>query len=187
MQEYIKKIINDSIEVKKKMLDANTGDIAAVAESIISAYRNGRQVVLFGNGGSAADAQHFAAELVVRFEKNRRALRAFALTVDTSALTAIMNDFGADKVFSRQVEACVSEGDVVIAITTSGNSPNVIEAVKQAKQQKALVAGFTGEKGGKLKGLADRCICIPSDVTARIQEGHVTAIHAICGLVEAGI
>ena len=187
MNNYINKMLNDSIEVKKKMMEANAGVIEDIAGLILAAYKNKRQVVVFGNGGSAADAQHLAAELVVRFEKDRRALRAFALTVNTSILTAALNDFGADTVFSRQVEACVGEGDVVIAITTSGNSPNILEAVKQAKKQKAVTAGFTGESGGKLKGLADTCLCIPSGVTARIQEGHITAIHIICGLVEAGI
>lgn len=188
MKEQVQSLIKDSIAAKEKMLSADTVDvIARIAESILNAYRNCRKVIIFGNGGSAADAQHFAAELVVRFEKNRMALPAMALSTDTSVLTSCGNDFGFDQVFLRQVEAFAQGGDVVIGISTSGNSPNVLKALERARELKCVTAAFTGKGGGKMKGMTDVCFNAPSDVTGRIQECHGLAIHIICRLVEEGL
>lgn len=151
----------------------------------IAALNRGNKIIIFGNGGSAADAQHIAAEFVVRFRKNRRALPAIALTTDTSALTAIGNDFGFDHLFSRQVEALCVRGDLVIGISTSGNSENVIRALEAAQQMGATTAAFGGGDGGKMLSLADYSIIVPSRVTARIQEMHITIGHMLCGAVEA--
>lgn len=154
------------------------------AEKICQALQAGKKLVTFGNGGSAADAQHFATELVVRFEKERAPLAAVALSTDTSILTAAGNDYAFDQVFSRQVQALVQPGDVVVAISTSGNSRNVLEAVKEAKRKKAWVIGLTGGSGGKLKDAVDLCICVPATRTAHIQECHIALIHGICALVD---
>ncbi|MFH2070754.1 MAG: D-sedoheptulose 7-phosphate isomerase [Elusimicrobiota bacterium] len=184
MKNEIEKLIRDSVAVKGKMLLENVSGIEELASRIISAYKNKKKVVVFGNGGSAADAQHLATELVCRFEKDRRSLEAVALTTNTSMITATGNDYGFEYIFSRQVESTVKEGDVVIGISTSGNSVNVLKGIEQAKKQKAVSAGWTGNTGGKLKNIVDLCICIPSDNTARIQEGHILLIHIICRLVE---
>ncbi len=162
-----------------------TADIEKAADILVDAYRQGKKMVLFGNGGSASDAQHIATELVSGFTiHDRPSLPALALTTDTSALTAIGNDFSFDQVFSRQVESMVNTGDVVIAITTSGNSKNVIQAAQMARKKGATVVGFTGETGGKLKEFCDICICVPSKDTPRIQESHITVGHILCALVE---
>ena len=183
MNKTILNIISESISVKEK-----TKELAPVIEKIAKAavkcYRSGGKIVLFGNGGSAADCQHLAAELVCRFEKNRKSFPAIALTTDTSLLTAVSNDYGFDKVFSRQVESMVSKGDLAIAISTSGNSKNVVSAAKQAKKQGAFVVGFTGSRGGRLKTACDLTLAAPSDITARIQETHIMASHIICKLIE---
>lgn len=184
MKDYTKKLISDSIEMKKQMLEKNVEDIVAVAQMIISAYRKNRKVVVFGNGGSAGDSQHFVTELVCRFEKERKSLNAITLTTNTSAITATGNDYSFDVIFSRQVESAVDEGDVVVGISTSGNASNVIKGVEQAKKQKAMTVGFTGEDGGKLKSKVDKCICVPSKNTARVQEGHILVIHILCKLIE---
>jgi D-sedoheptulose 7-phosphate isomerase len=161
------------------------GAAEQAAEAICRTLQAGGKLVIFGNGGSAADAQHFAAELVGRFEKDRPALPAIALTTDTSALTAIANDFSVDQIFARQVQALVRPGDVVVGISTSGNSPNVLAGIEAARQKKAMTIGLTGQAGGKLKPLVDICICAPSSRTAHIQECHIALIHAICALVDA--
>jgi len=185
MKEKIEKFVNDSIDAKKQMLlGEHVQTISTIAETIIKAYRSNKKLLVFGNGGSAADSQHFAAELVSRFELNRKALAAIALTTDTSIITATGNDYSFEDIFSRQVEALAGPGDVVIGITTSGNSPNVIKAVNQAKAQGAVTIGFTGAKECKIKSLADICFCAPVQVTARVQECHGLAIHIICSLVE---
>lgn len=184
MKEKIKRLITDSIKVKEEILKENLDVIENVIKVIIDSYKKNKKVVIFGNGGSAADAQHFATELVCRFEKDRKSLNAIALTTNTSMLTAIGNDYGFDKVFSRQIESIVDENDVAIGISTSGNSKNVLIAIEQAKKQKAITVGWTGKTGGKLKDIVDYCICIPSNNTARIQEGHVLLIHIICSLIE---
>ncbi len=154
------------------------------AERISRALQAGKKVVTFGNGGSAADAQHFAAELLVRFEKERPALPAIALTTDTSVLTACGNDYAFDQIFSRQVQALVQPGDVVVGLSTSGNSKNVLMGIEEARRKKAFTIGFTGGTGGKLKDAADLCICVPSPRTAHIQECHISLIHGICALID---
>jgi D-sedoheptulose 7-phosphate isomerase len=188
MKTTIEQLITDSIETKKKMLDeGQLVYIQSIANKINEAYQHGRKVIIFGNGGSACDALHFAAELVCRFEKNRNALPCIALTENVSSLTAIGNDFGYDYVFSRQVEAFAKEGDIIIAITTSGNSINVIKAVEKAKEMNAFVIGLTGEDGGQLKLLSDMCYRAPSKVTGRIQECHILLLHILAKLVEEKI
>lgn len=182
MKETILQIIDESIAVKEKSKSL-AGIIEKIAKAIIDGYRKGKKVVIFGNGGSAADAQHLVTELVCRFEKERKSLNAIALTTNTSELTAIANDYSFDKIFSRQVESIVQKGDIVIAISTSGNSKNVIEAVKQAKKQGAIVVGFSGDSG-KLKDVCDITLSVPSKNTARIQEVHITVGHIICKLIE---
>jgi D-sedoheptulose 7-phosphate isomerase len=170
-----------------KMAD-DTGLIQQVATALVQAYRNGKKMVLFGNGGSAADAQHLATEMIGGFNNHERpSLPALALTTDTSALTAIGNDYAFDQVFARQVNAMVNGGDVVIAISTSGNSRNVIEGARVARAKKAVVVGFTGESGGRLKQECDLCVCVPSRSTARIQEAHITIGHILCAMVEQSL
>ena len=163
---------------------ARSGVIAAMGESLIAAYKAGNKIMSFGNGGSACDAQNFADELVGRYERNRPGLPALSLTVNTSDLTSIANDFGYDEVFARQLKAHAKPGDIAVAISTSGNSANVLKAVEAARELGLTVFGFTGETGGKLKGLCDHCLCVPSKVVGRIQEVHITAIQLLCGLVE---
>jgi len=155
-----------------------------IVSAIVAALREGRRVYLLGNGGSAADAQHIAAELVCRFRVLRRPLPAIALTTDTSTLTAIGNDLGYDRLFARQLEALVQPGDIVWALSTSGNSPNVIEAVRLARQRKAVVIGFTGTPGGQLADLCDHPLRVPHTRADRIQEAHQLAYHYICECVE---
>jgi D-sedoheptulose 7-phosphate isomerase len=159
--------------------------VLEAAAAITGALKAGGKVLLFGNGGSAADAQHIAAELEARFLKERRALRCHALTTNTSTLTAVGNDYGYEYTFSRQVEAYCRKGDAVIGISTSGNSPNVLEAVKRAKKLGATAIGFTNEKGGKLKGLVDLCLQVPSTDTQRVQECHMAVGHIVCDIIES--
>lgn len=147
----------------------------------------GGKIMLFGNGGSAADAQHLATELVVRYRVNRRALPALALTTDTSLLTACSNDFSYDEVFSRQVEALARPGDVALGISTSGNSPNVLRAFEAARAAGAVAAGFAGRDGGAMVAACDPLVVVPSTVTARIQEMHILLGHALCDLLEQGV
>ena len=165
-------------------LAGQSGDIAQMAELLIKTYQAGNKILLFGNGGSAADAQHIATELVGRFLKERKPLPALALTVDTSALTAIGNDYGFDQIFARQLEALGQAGDVAFAITTSGNSPNIIAAVRMAKQMDLVTIGLTGRGGGRLKTETDYCICVPADTSPRIQEMHILVGHILCELIE---
>ncbi len=158
--------------------------IADCSKTITKALQDGKKVLIAGNGGSAADAQHIAGEFVSRFLFDRPGLPAIALTTDTSILTAIGNDYGYEKLFARQIQAHGVKGDVFIAISTSGNSPNVIEAIKMAKASGIYVVGFTGGKGGQMVELCDTCFVSPSDLTPHIQETHITVGHIICGLVE---
>lgn len=157
------------------------------ADRIYKCVSGGGKILLCGNGGSAADAQHIAAEFVGRYEAERKALPAIALTTDTSALTALSNDYGYEKVFERQVEALASDGDLLIAISTSGNSPNVIRAMMKARELGCSVVGLTGTKGGKFAALCDACVVVPSERTARIQEAHITVGHIWCELVDLRI
>jgi D-sedoheptulose 7-phosphate isomerase len=182
----IEEQIRDSINVKQALADdvKQIEIIARISDAIVSCYRSGNKVVLMGNGGSAADAQHIAGELVGKFQMERKALPAIALNVNTSILTAVGNDYDFDRVFIRQVDAFASPGDVVIGISTSGNSSNVIIAVERAKEIGSFTVAFTGEQGGKLATVADICLKAPSSSTPRIQETHITAGHIICGIVE---
>jgi D-sedoheptulose 7-phosphate isomerase len=167
------------------MFGACAGDILHAVDAVIKAYNNKKKLLFCGNGGSAADCQHIATELVVRMNKpNRPPLAAIALTTDSSNLTASANDIGFENVFSRQVEALGNAGDVLVAITTSGKSENVNRAITQAKKQGMAVIGFLGKDGGKAKELVDIAIIVPSNDTQRIQEGHITIGHIICGIIE---
>ena len=189
MEKIVKEILNESIRVKKKIVDDPSllSQINQISSLIVEAYRKKKKVILFGNGGSAADAQHIAGELVNRLHLEREALPAIALTTDSSVLTSIANDYDYSRIFARQVEALAKEGDVVIGISTSGSSSNVIEAVKTAKEKGAKTVGFTGNKGGKLAELVDFVISVPSDETPRVQESHITIFHIICCLVERAL
>lgn len=165
--------------------DAALQDAFAFASNAcITACRRGSKILIAGNGGSAADAQHFTGELVSRFYFDRPALAAVALTTDTSILTAIGNDYGYEDVFSRQVQALGQTGDVFIAISTSGNSPNILKAIAQAKNQGLTVIGLTGQTGGKMREACDVCLCAPSDSTPHIQECHLVIEHALCAGIE---
>jgi D-sedoheptulose 7-phosphate isomerase len=178
--------LRDTADVQTRMA-SQTASVEEVAHRLVKALREGKKLVVFGNGGSAADAQHFAAELVGRFEKERPGLPAIALTTDTSILTALSNDFGYDQVFSRQVQALVQPGDVVVAISTSGNAKSVQLAAEEAKRRGAWTVGLSGQTGGKLKAVVDTCLCVPSTRTAHIQECHIALIHAICACVDEAL
>lgn len=158
--------------------------IADLAGRMVQCLKDGGKILFFGNGGSAADAQHLAAELVVRYRVNRRALASIALTTDTSILTAGGNDFGFDSIYARQIEALARPGDIVIGISTSGNSANVVNGLLEAKRQKALAVAFTAEAGGRCAEIADLCFRAPSPVTARAQECHLLVGHILCDWVE---
>ncbi len=158
--------------------------IEKMAATCVEALRDGKKICFFGNGGSAADAQHFAAEFVVRFTRNRKGLPSLAFTTDTSVLTACANDFGFESVFARQVEALCIPGDVVVGISTSGNSPNVVKALEFAKESGITTFAFTGAGGGRCGEVADQLLAVPSGVTARVQECHLIAGHLICDLGE---
>jgi D-sedoheptulose 7-phosphate isomerase len=183
MDDRIERIIKESISAKEELLRTQAGAIAKAAAVISGSLDSGGKVLIFGNGGSAADSQHMAAELVGRFKKERKALAAVALTVDTSSITAIANDYGYDRVFSRQIDALGRPGDVAFGISTSGSSPNVLLAVERARSIGMKTIGLTGA-AGKLKGLCDVVIACPAKDTARVQECHITAIHALCELIE---
>ena len=184
MKEKIKKIIKESMEVKESLSKAETVNIEKAAKAIIESLKSGGKLLVFGNGGSAADSQHMVAELVGRFKKERRPLAAIALTTNTSTLTAIANDYGYEAVFSRQVKALGSPGDVAFGISTSGNSKNVIEAIKKAKGIGLKTIGLIGAGGGKMKSECDISIIVPSGDTPRIQEAHLVVCHIICELIE---
>ena len=184
MIDEIRKIVADSLDLKKSFFAANEESIARVVRLICSAFENGNKVLLFGNGGSAADAQHIAGEWVGHFERERGPLPAIALTTDTSTLTAIGNDYGFDQVFARQVRALGRKGDVAIGISTSGNSPNVLEAVKAAKEMGLVTVGLTGGDGGRLASEVQYILNVPHKQTPRIQEVHSMVGHLLCGLVD---
>jgi len=178
--------IGRSIELKEALLKDEhfQGLVMQVAMQIVKSLERGGKVFFFGNGGSAADAQHLAAEFTGRFLKERRALPALALSVNSSSLTAIGNDYGFDIVFARQLEALGREGDVAVGISTSGNSPNVMRAMEAANSKSIFSVALTGKSGGTLKNIADCTICIPSEETPRIQECHILTGHLICEIVE---
>lgn len=186
MKEYIRNQIKDSIDVKQKYLsdEENIELLDRIAADLIAAYRAGKKTLIAGNGGSAADAQHIAAEFVSRFYFDRPALASIALTTDTSALTAIGNDYGYELLFSRQLEANGQSGDIYIAISTSGNSKNVLKSLESAKKMGIKTVGLTGAGGGKMKEMVDYCITVPSNETPRIQECHILIGHILCAAVE---
>ena len=183
MKSEIEQLINNSAEIIKKT-SSLSGEIQKVINEIIRCLKNGNKVIIFGNGGSAADAQHIAAEFIGRFELERKSLAAIALTTDTSVITSLSNDYDYDVVFSRQCESLVSKGDVVIGISTSGNSKNVYEGIKTSKNKGALIITLLGNKGGKIKELSDISIIVDSSITSQIQEAHRVIYHIICKIVE---
>jgi D-sedoheptulose 7-phosphate isomerase len=176
-------IWNEHLEISKA-LPALAPAVSNAVDIICASLAAGGQLLIAGNGGSAADAQHIAAELTGRFLRERRPFRALALHVNTSALTAIGNDYGYEHVFARELSAHARPGDVFLAITTSGNSQNILRAIEAARKNKAVVIGLTGESGGQMREACDLCMCVPSKSTARIQEMHITIGHAICELLE---
>lgn len=161
--------------------------LAQVAQTCIGALRRGNKILFAGNGGSAADAQHLAGELVSRFNYDRPGLPAFALTTDTSVLTAIGNDYGYEHLFARQIEAVGQPGDVFVGISTSGRSPNVLNALRRAREKGLITVGFTGRGGGDMPALCDHCLRVPADATPRIQEGHISLGHTLCWLIERAL
>ncbi|HRP01418.1 MAG TPA: SIS domain-containing protein [Candidatus Kapabacteria bacterium] len=184
--ELIETSIHQSIDVKKRLLDECKSEIETCGNILAAQLFKRNKIMFCGNGGSAADCQHLAAELVVRLRSsiNRPALAAIALTVDTSIITAGGNDIGFDNVFARSVEAIGRDGDVLVAITTSGNSENIIRAVEQAKKQNVLVIGLLGNGGGKVATMCDANVIVPSSITARVQESHILVGHIWCEMIE---
>ena len=191
MEDLLLQSIRDQLRETARNLDFMASDaellglIGRVTDACVAALGNGRKVLFAGNGGSAADAQHLAAELVSRFAYDRPGLPAFALTTDTSVLTAIGNDYGYDQLFARQIEAVGVAGDVFFGISTSGRSPNVLSALDAARAKGLVTVGMTGHAGGQMPGRCDYLLRVPSDSTPRIQEGHIAIGHAICQIIEA--
>ncbi|MDO8578789.1 MAG: D-sedoheptulose 7-phosphate isomerase [Dehalococcoidales bacterium] len=186
-QQEIADRLEEHARVQHEIARTKLGEIEKAADLIIAAIKNGGKVIIFGNGGSAADAQHIAGELVGKFKMERQALPAIALNTNTSIVTALANDYGYETVFRRQIEALGNKKDIVIGISTSGNSPSVIEAIKAAKKLGAKTIGLTGGSGGQLAKAADFTIIVPSDNTPRIQEAHITIGHIVCELVEKAL
>ena len=184
--EKIKNIIQSSIDVKQQLLkdEALVARIEKVVDAIVSAFKNGKRVYFCGNGGSAADAQHLAAEFSGRFYTDRKALPAEALHCNTSYLTAVANDYGFDLIYSRLIEGIGQPGDILVGLSTSGNSANIVKAFETAREKKMITIGFTGTTGGVMKPFSDHLINIPSADTPRIQESHIMVGHIICQLVE---
>jgi D-sedoheptulose 7-phosphate isomerase len=183
-RSLIEHFVAESVRVKSEFFQSNATLIAETAQRMARSIKEGRKVLLFGNGGSAADAQHIAAEFVGRFIPDRIPLPALSLATDTSALTALGNDYGFDTVFSRQVQALGNAGDIAIGISTSGNSPNVLAALDAARSKSLLTIGFTGQDGGKMNGRTDVLFRVPSRMTPRIQETHITLGHVLCELID---
>ena len=186
MLSMIKDHIQQSIDAKQRLLN-NSELLNSIEQATLlckEALASGNKILIAGNGGSAADAQHIAAELIGRFEKERQSMAGIALTTDTSALTAIANDYGYDKVFSRQLEGLGNSGDVFIGITTSGNSANILSTVDVCRNKSIKMIGLTGQSGGKLAELADICLCVPDTRTAIIQESHIMIGHMLCAGIE---
>ncbi|MBI4681119.1 MAG: D-sedoheptulose 7-phosphate isomerase [Nitrospirae bacterium] len=184
MKEKILKAFEESVSVKQDFIKENIERVIEVSKLLSDAFNNGNKLIIFGNGGSAADASHIAGEFVNRFKKERPGLPAIALNTDTAVLTSIANDYDFSEVFARQIKALAQEGDVVIAISTSGNSPNILKAVDAAKKKKLKIIAFTGTKGDKLAAKADYAFTIPSSNTPRIQETYITLGHVLCQMVE---
>lgn len=184
MENRVIEAFEESAAVKRQFVEKNRQAIVDLATRIADSFSHGKKLLLFGNGGSAADAQHLAAEFVNRFMIERPPLPALALTTDTSIITSIGNDYDYSEIFSKQIKALGSEGDIAIGISTSGNSPNIIKAIEAAKAQGILTVGFTGKDGGKVAGMVDMLFNVESKTTARIQETHITLGHVICELVD---
>lgn len=184
--KMVKKMIQESIELKEKVKDL-APEIEKAANLIVQTYKNNKKVLIAGNGGSAADSQHVAGELVGRFKQERKALPCIALTTDSSILTAWSNDYSFDTIFSRQIEALGQENDIFVAISTSGNSKNLIEAIKEAKKQGLKTITLLGKDGGLMKDQGDINLIVPSNNTPRVQESHIMILHIICELVEKGV
>jgi D-sedoheptulose 7-phosphate isomerase len=184
MRERIKDILLESIQVKEEILRNQVESIFEISHLMIDCLKKDGKVIVFGNGGSASDSQHIAAELVGRFKKDRSALAGIALTTNTSILTSLANDYGYDVVFSRQVEALGKKNDVVLGISTSGKAKNVALGIKQAKKMGIKTVALTGGDGGEIVKLADVSLLVPSKITARIQEAHITIAHIICEMIE---
>jgi len=187
MRDRIKDIVVESIQVKEELLRTNISQMMGATSLIADCLKNNGKILLFGNGGSASDSQHIAAELIGRFKKERKALAAVALNTNVSVLTALANDYGYDIVFARQIEALGRKEDLALGISTSGKAKNVILGIKQAKKMGLNTVALTGGEGGELAKLADISIIVPSKVTARIQEAHITIGHIICELVEQSL
>ena len=181
---HVAREIEDSVSVKTKLAGEASDMIAQMAVLVANSLRAGNKLIIFGNGGSAAHAQHIAAEFVGRYMAEREALSAIALTTDTSVLTAIGNDYGFEHIFSRQIRALAKRGDVALAISTSGDSQNVVRGLAVAQELGLVTLGFTGEKGGKMRDLVDLCLCVPSGSTPRVQEAHILVGHILSGIVE---
>ena len=186
-EEQLRRAVLDSLELKRRFFEANAPRILDAGGRIAAALLSGGKLLVFGNGGSAADAQHFAAELVGRFQRERAPLSAIALTTDSSVITALSNDYGLEHVFRRQIEAHGRKGDVAFGITTSGRSRNVVEALRLAKQRGLLTVGLTGRGGGPVAEIADLLIDVPHDSTQRIQEVHGMVVHMLCEIVEDAV
>lgn len=184
MKDKILKAFEESIEVKKKFAEENVDTIIEVAKVIADAFNKGKKLILFGNGGSATDASHIAAEFINRFQKERPSLPAISLSTDIAVITSIANDYDFSEVFAKQLKSLSDEGDVVIAISTSGNSPNILKAMDVAKRRRLTTIAFTGIKGDKLASKATYAFIVPSDKTPRIQETHITLGHVLCRMVE---
>jgi D-sedoheptulose 7-phosphate isomerase len=183
----VESMLRDTARLHERTAGESGGVVVAVADAMLAAFGSGAKVLIFGNGGSAADAQHFACELVGRFLRERRALAAMALTADTTAMTAIANDYGFDRVFVRQIEAHGRPGDVAVGISTSGTSANVLAGLRYAKSRGLKTVAFTGGSGGPIGAAADLHVNVPHDLTPRVQEVHRTLIHAVCDLIERQI
>jgi len=184
MRDRIQEILLESIQVKEEILRSGVGSIKAIADMIIESLKKGGKVILFGNGGSAADAQHIAAEFIGRFKRDRTALAAVSLTVNTSVMTSLANDYGYEVVFAKQIEALGQKNDIAVGISTSGKAKNVALGIRQAKKNGLKTIALTGGDGGELSKLADFSYIVPSNITARVQEAHITIGHIICELVE---
>lgn len=187
MQDRIKAELKESIEVKNLVIKSLVSQIETAAKWMIEALKKGNKILLFGNGGSAADAQHIAAELIGRYQKDRKPLPAIALTTDTSIITSLSNDYGFETIFAKQIEGLAKSGDIAFGISTSGNSRNVIEGVEKAKELGCKTIGLLGCDGGRVADIVDLSIIVPSKSTPRIQESHITIGHILCSLIEQEI
>lgn len=184
LEDYWHAETQDHLSCAQKTAKMLHNNFATILENCCAAISNGNKIMFFGNGGSAADAQHLATELTVRFINDRPPIAGLALTTDTSTLTAAGNDMGFDHIFARQIDALGKEGDIAIALSTSGNSPNIVNALEMARDKNIVTIGFSGNDGGKMKSLCDHILIVPSDTTARIQEMHILLGHMLCGGLE---